>query len=476
MKRYIKFLVALFIFIVIVLINQTNYATTGITTKETVRLREKASTDSKTIMLLSIDEEIEIISEDGDWYKVQYKDEKNTYTGYIRNDMLKVDGKDADSVNKEEEEDDDVKEQENSEIKNDDDKDSVNQVNDEKQEDNQISDEEFITENTVLKIKNEIGIKILPIITSSQIDVIEKDTEIMIKEIVGKWCYIETDEQNGWALISKIEKQDEDNKEDEKNKEEIVSNDNEKESEKEENKKEDTKSETKTNTNTTKKMYVSSTTVNVREKANTSSKIVKQLGINTEVIVVETVDSTWSKVKIDNTYGYIATKYLSDKKTTVVTSRGSDESRVSQEETKISEDDEKEEEKKDETENDENTEKKVTGYDIVEYAKTLLGKKYVRGGTSPTTGFDCSGYTQYVYKHFGYSLSRTSSAQRSNGKSVSKSNLIAGDIVCFDGHVGIYIGENNFIHAENPANGVKISSLSEKYYTNNYITARRIIY
>ena len=51
----------------------------------------------------------------------------------------------------------------------------------------------------------------------------------------------------------------------------------------------------------------------------------------------------------------------------------------------------------------------------------------------------------------------------------------AGDIVCFSGHVGIYVGGNKFIHAENPANGVKISSLSEKYYTSKYITARRII-
>ena len=101
--------------------------------------------------------------------------------------------------------------------------------------------------------------------------------------------------------------------------------------------KEEKKTETKKETTT--KMYVSSTTINVREKASTSSKIIKQLGINTEVTVVEKVDNTWSKISIDGTQGYVATKYLSSKKTQTTsnnstenktaTSRGSDETRTS---------------------------------------------------------------------------------------------------------------------------------------------------
>ena len=81
-----------------------------------------------------------------------------------------------------------------------------------------------------------------------------------------------------------------------------------------------------------------------------------------------------------------------------------------------------------------------------------------------------------MYKHFGYSLNRTSGGQRSNGKKVNKSDLKAGDILCFSGHVGLYIGGNKFIHAANPRKGVIISSLSESYYVKTYITARRIIY
>ena len=117
---------------------------------------------------------------------------------------------------------------------------------------------------------------------------------------------------------------------------------------------------------------------------------------------------------------------------------------------------------------------KVTGADIVAYAKKFLGCKYVYGATGPTT-FDCSGFTQYVYKHFGYTLSRTSTDQRKNGKKVKKSDLQPGDIVCFSGHVGIYIGGNQFIHAANSKKGIIITSLSDSYYVKNYITARRIL-
>ena len=116
---------------------------------------------------------------------------------------------------------------------------------------------------------------------------------------------------------------------------------------------------------------------------------------------------------------------------------------------------------------------------IVSVAQNYMGVPYVWGGTSPS-GFDCSGFTQYVFRQCGYSINRTAAAQYSNGSYVSYDSLQAGDLVFFANtysasgitHVGIYIGGGEFIHAAN--GGVKISSLSESYYSSRYYGARRI--
>lgn len=119
------------------------------------------------------------------------------------------------------------------------------------------------------------------------------------------------------------------------------------------------------------------------------------------------------------------------------------------------------------------------GSSVVDYAMQFLGCRYVYGGTS-TSGFDCSGFTQYVYKNFGVSLNRSSGAQYSNGVSVSRSELQPGDLLFFNGysssitHVGLYIGNNQMIHASTPSTGVIISDLSG-YYTNTYVGARRVL-
>ncbi len=121
------------------------------------------------------------------------------------------------------------------------------------------------------------------------------------------------------------------------------------------------------------------------------------------------------------------------------------------------------------------------GSDIVSTAMQYLGYAYVWGGTSPS-GFDCSGFVQYVFRQCGYSISRTATPQYSDGYYVSYSDLEPGDLVFFSGtyaadgitHVGIYIGGGDFIHAANSRDGVKISSLSESYYSARYYGACRI--
>lgn len=122
------------------------------------------------------------------------------------------------------------------------------------------------------------------------------------------------------------------------------------------------------------------------------------------------------------------------------------------------------------------------GDQIVAYAKQYLGTPYVWGGNGPNC-FDCSGFTKYVYSHFGYNLNRTASAQLKNGVSVSRSELQAGDLVFFYNgkvstpvsHVGIYIGNGDFIHASSNSYTVEISSLYARNYDAKYVYARRII-
>jgi cell wall-associated NlpC family hydrolase len=114
----------------------------------------------------------------------------------------------------------------------------------------------------------------------------------------------------------------------------------------------------------------------------------------------------------------------------------------------------------------------ATGSAVIAYAKQFLGNPYVYGGSSLTNGTDCSGFTMSVYAHFGYSLPRTSSAQRSAGVGVSLNAVQPGDIICYNGHVALYIGGGQIIHASTPSTGIIISSM---YYGSNPICARRII-
>ncbi len=111
------------------------------------------------------------------------------------------------------------------------------------------------------------------------------------------------------------------------------------------------------------------------------------------------------------------------------------------------------------------------GNEIAAYAQNFLGNPYVLGGTSLTDGVDCSGFTQAVYSHFGISIPRTSWEQQSAGHSVSYSEAQPGDIVCYSGHVGIYIGNNTICHASTPETGIKLTPATYR----DIVTIRRIV-
>ena len=114
----------------------------------------------------------------------------------------------------------------------------------------------------------------------------------------------------------------------------------------------------------------------------------------------------------------------------------------------------------------------VSGSDVVNYAMQFVGKPYVWGGKDPTTGADCSGFTSYVYAHFGISIPSFSGAQRSCGQEVSYANAQAGDLICYAGHVAIYMGGGKIVHAKGTAYGI-VGNDNATYKT--IITVRRLL-
>lgn len=111
------------------------------------------------------------------------------------------------------------------------------------------------------------------------------------------------------------------------------------------------------------------------------------------------------------------------------------------------------------------------GKKIAKYALQYVGNPYVLGGTSLTKGTDCSGFTYRVYSDFGYTISRTSTTQRKDGKEVNYSDAQPGDIICYSGHVALYIGGGKIVHASNKKDGIKVSNATYR----TILTVRRIL-
>ena len=186
--------------------------------------------------------------------------------------------------------------------------------------------------------------------------------------------------------------------------------------------------------------------LNMRAAAGTNYDTVASIPGGT-VLELEGVDNGWYKVTYSGKTGYVSSDYITITTEPDVTETASSD----------------------------------LGAQIVAYAEEYLGTPYVLGGNGPNQ-FECSGFTKYVYSHFGYTLNRTATDQLQNGVSVSKDELQPGDLVFFKyrtskpvSHVGIYIGNGEFIHASTNRYVVQIDQMESGHYANVYVYARRII-
>lgn len=204
--------------------------------------------------------------------------------------------------------------------------------------------------------------------------------------------------------------------------------------------------------------------LSLRKESSTEGELMANID---EGVIVEVVDKDgdWFKVKYDGQVGYINGAYTveSDGPATVIVhesaSSGSSGNRTSSSNSSSS------------SYEGGSTVSGGTGSAVADYACQFLGNPYVWGGTSLTNGCDCSGFVMQVYAHFGYtSLPHSSSAQRNYGQAVSLENIQPGDIVCYNHHVGIYVGNGKIISALGRNYGITYSSVTYK----SIITIRRI--
>ena len=228
---------------------------------------------------------------------------------------------------------------------------------------------------------------------------------------------------------------------------------------------------------------VTTTTLKVREKPGLEETVLGLVPIEDELIVTEELDG-WVKVNIEEGDGYVSMDYV-----TLSTEFVKAES-VEEEKARLAKEEEarkaaKEAAKK-KTEENASSKKKTTtdggktyanptgssGSDVAQFALQFVGNPYVYGGTSLTNGADCSGFVMSVYKNFGVSLPHSSAADRSVGASVNGlENAQPGDVVCYSGHVGIYIGNGQIVHASTSKTGIIVSNASYR----SILSIRRII-
>ena len=230
---------------------------------------------------------------------------------------------------------------------------------------------------------------------------------------------------------------------------------------------------------------VTTTTLYVRMEPSTEAGILTMLGEGDDFVVVDESmkDTGWVVVTTEEGDGYVSTDYV-NLWTDFVTaeSKAEEEARLAKEEAerKAAAAAAAKKKKSSSSQSTQSTGSSSSqsysspsgsdGQAVANYACQFIGNPYVYGGSSLTNGTDCSGFVMSVYAAFGIGLPHSSSGQRSAGYEVSLSEAQPGDIVCYSGHVGIYVGNNTIVHASTPSSGIKYSTATYR----NVLSVRRI--
>ena len=224
---------------------------------------------------------------------------------------------------------------------------------------------------------------------------------------------------------------------------------------------------------------ISTETLRLRKEPSTEAAVYTLLSIDQEVLVLDESIEGWLKVKYDNYEGYVSSEYVEiETLYDYAESREEERARLEAEAAARRRREQAAQAASSKTAAVQETVNKTynppaggNGSSVVNYAVQFVGNPYVWGGTSLTNGADCSGFVMSVYAAFGVGLPHSSSAMRNVGYAVSADQVQPGDIICYSGHVAIYIGNGAIVHASNRREGIKITS---NWQYKNVLAIRRI--
>lgn len=450
----------IFILILIILyfLITTSVADTGKVNTQAVRIRESADINSNILTNIYLNDEVEILENNGEWCKVRY----NNTEGYVKTEFLEIEGDSNTSNNSNTA----VITQENQTETNNEniqDQNNVNQVTQDNvnETNNTIQDN---TSQTQYVLTAQANMRTMPNITSNIAVVLEQGKQVTTIVEFNNWIKVTDGSNIGWVPKVKLLAQEQ------------VSSTNEvpnnaEEGDTQENVTEETNQVEEEN-NINKPGIVTVETANVRESASTSATIIGFLDYN-DTVTITKEEGDWYYVEGEEISGYVSKNLIS----TNVSSRSLTEERKNDNDTTVIDQDINN--NLTEALSNQNNQK---GNQIAEYAKQFLGCSYVSGGKTPSSGFDCSGFTKYVYSNFGYTLGNTAATQNNLGKDVNIEDIAIGDLILFYdegktkiGHTGIYIGDGNFVHAANASRGVVTDNLNtNSYYNTRIVSIKRM--